>query len=415
MIFLGFRPMMPTYTLQPNDFRMNTSDTLPLITLQPVANAKNAWTALLLEGDVPFDSVTLAHVLSEPALGEALKAIDCVASIDVAQMELPLADIFTPALIQRLLLRFPVSVGVDPSQHAKLAALHDAGFRLMATGFPEAAAPLYAGIHSLAVTCPGHAMPAGFGDWLRKLPGPHLALGTTEDVCPGFCKFHWLAGHLSGHTSPSPKGDPTTRGLLLKMLSLVTTDADSAEIEALIKRDTNLSYHLLKLVNSVAFSPSKKITNFAQAIALLGRRQLQRWLQLLLYARPQGSETASPLMPRAALRASLMESLAKRKGLSHELQDHAFMTGMFSLLDVLFGSPLAGIIAPLNLSDDVVQALTTGKGQFGSLLAVVLASEDDPPSPALADALAATGITRAGWIAALAEAMHWAVQISKEA
>jgi EAL and modified HD-GYP domain-containing signal transduction protein len=277
---------------------------------------------------------------------------------------------------------------------------------------------LCAEITSLAVACPGHSMPAGFGDWLRKLPGPHLALGTTESVCPGFCKFHWLAGHLAGHVTLTPKGDPTTRTLLLKLLGLVTSDADSNEIEAVIKRDTNLSYHLLKLVNSVAFPHAHRIDNFTQAITLLGRRQLQRWLQLLLYSRSQGSGAASPLLPRAALRANLMEELARRLHCSRDMQDHAFIAGMFSLLDILFGLPLAELIEPLNLPEEIVVALTgaaaDGRGQLGDLLAAVIASEGRPAAT-LADALAVAGIDREEWAAALTTAMRWAVQVSREA
>jgi len=314
---------------------MNASAALPLITLQPVMDAKNAWIALLLEGDTPFACTSLGLLLSEPTLAELLASIDWIAAIDLTGADAALDAALTPALRQHLL------------------------------------------------TGPIH----------------ELTQAATLSTSPA---------------TPTPKGDPTTRALLLKMLSLVTTDADSADIEALIKRDTNLSYHLLKLVNSVAFSPGRKITNFAQAIAMIGRRQLQRWLQLLLYARSQGSTVASPLMPRAALRASLMENLAKSKGLPRDMQDHAFMTGMFSLLDLLFGSPLADIIAPLNLSEDVEQALTTGSGPFGNLLAAVKANEG-PPTPALADALAAAGITNGDWASALAVAMQWAVQISKEA
>jgi EAL and modified HD-GYP domain-containing signal transduction protein len=175
-----------------------------------------------------------------------------------------------------------------------------------------------------------------------------------------------------------------------------------------------LSYQLLKLVNSVAFSPTQKVTSFSQAIALLGRRQLQRWLQLLLYTRAQGSTVASPLLPRAALRASLMEGLAKRIGLSNAAQDEAFMVGMFSLLDVLFGMPLQDVVVPLNLPDEVVQALTAGSGELGELKAIVLAAEN-APSVQLATALGRFGIANAAWAAELVKAYGWAIQVGKEA
>jgi EAL and modified HD-GYP domain-containing signal transduction protein len=396
---------------------MSSSDTLPLITLQPVTDSTNAWVALLLEADKPLQGHELARLLHDCALPKLLEIVPCVAHADPMQVD-PVLGSDLPA--GRLILRFPVEIATDPACHEHLAALHAAGFGLMASGFPPAGATATiwcAQITSLAVACPGHAMPAGFCDWLRQLPGPHLALGTTENICPGFCKFHWLSGHLAGHIAPMPKGDPTTRGLLLKLLSLVTSDADSADLGAVIKRDTNLSYHLLKLVNSVAFASTQKITNFNQAITLLGRRQLQRWLQLLLYTRSQGSTTASPLLPRAALRAGLMEALAKRRHLARDVQDHAYMVGMFSLLEALFGIPVAEVIAPLSLPEAVVQALTANdavSSQLGGLLSAVITGEG-PPDALLAPALANSEISAEEWATALVEAASWAVQVSKEA
>lgn len=390
---------------------MSSHEAFPLMTLRPAADAGNAWVAMLLDADRPLDGSVLTDLLETGGLADVCATLPCV--IDAA------AETCRPAYpegipAERIVLRMPVAHAVDPAIAALLADLRAAGFRLMATGFPPAGAMLSPAVESLAVTCPGQTMPAGAADWLCRLPGPHLALGTTESVCPGFCKFHWIGGHLPGHASPVLKGDPTARGLLLKLLSLVATDADTAEIEAVIKRDPHLSYHLLKLVNSVAFAPGKHIGSFAQAIALLGRRQLQRWLQLLLYARPVGSQEASPLLPRAALRAGVMEGLARHLGLPRETQDRAFMVGMFSLLDVLFDMPIADIVAPLNLTDDVVQALVEGGGQLGGLRAAVLSGENGA-TPALADALAATGVSREAWAAALCAAAAWAAQVAREA
>ena len=102
-----------------------------------------------------------------------------------------------------------------------------------------------------------------------------------------------------------------------------------------------MSFHLLKLVNSAAFAVNTAITGYAQAIAVLGRRQLQRWLQLLLYARGGADGLPNLLLPLAALRAGQLEMLCKRDGGDRDEQDLAFMTGAFSLLDRLLGMPMA--------------------------------------------------------------------------
>jgi len=390
---------------------MNTQTALPLIALRPACNAGNAWVALLLEAARPLDNASLAHVLGDFALADVLAETPCVVEADPLGIDPGLAAELPR---DRLILRFPVAQGVDPANRAALTALRKAGFGLMAAGMPAVDAQLAPEITALAVTCPGSSAPESLIGWLGKLPGPHLALGTTEHVCPGFCRFHWLAGHYAGMVTPTIKGDPTARSLLLKLLSLVTRDAESAEIEALIKRDANLAYKLLKLVNSVAFMPGRHIESFTQALVLLGRRQLQRWLMLLLFARPPGSATASPLLPQAALRANLLEGIAKRKGMTRDDWDHAFMIGMFSLLDTLFGQPLAEIIAPLHLADVVTQALVDGQGPFGAFLKTVRMAEYGP-TPELAAALAGIGVDHEAWGSALIEAARWAVMVSKEA
>jgi c-di-GMP-related signal transduction protein len=334
---------------------MNTETTFPLITLQPAFDAGNAWVALLLDAERPLDDAALARVLKDYTLAEVLAEIPCVVQADLRHIAPALAAELPR---DRLILRVPQAQASDPDCGPALAALRQAGFGLMTADLPA--------------------------DWRTEM------IATTI------------------------KGDPTTRSLLLKLLSLVTRDAESVEIEALIKRDANLAYKLLKLVNSVAFMPGRHIESFTQALVLLGRRQLQRWLMLLLFARPPGSETASPLLPQAALRANLIEGIAKRRGMTRDNWDHAFMIGMFSLLDTLFGQPLAEIIAPLHLADEVSNALLDGSGQLGAFLKVARIAEGEPTAE-LAAALAGIDLGHEAWAATLIEAARWAVMVSKEA
>jgi EAL and modified HD-GYP domain-containing signal transduction protein len=210
---------------------------------------------------------------------------------------------------------------------------------------------------------------------------------------------------------PSPSGPQKT--LLLKLLAQITRDADTRDIEATLKHDPQLSVQLLRLVNSVAFAPSTRINSFAHAITLLGRRQLQRWLQLLLYASQATSAQGNPLLASAALRATLMEGLCKATGSDRTTQDEAFMVGMFSLLEALFAQPLAVIIEPLQLTRTVGSALLQRTGALGDLLSLVEAAENGPD--AVAPLLTRAGIKTEVWCKAQVEALRWTLQVSKEA
>jgi c-di-GMP-related signal transduction protein len=212
--------------------------------------------------------------------------------------------------------------------------------------------------------------------------------------------------------SPAPSRSGPTQTLLLKLLAQITRDAGTRDIEATLKQDPQLSVQLLRLVNSVAFAPNTRINSFAHAITLLGRRQLQRWLQLLLYASQACGGQANPLMSSAALRATLMEGLCKATGGDRTVQDEAFMVGMFSLLEALFSKPLVAIIGPLHLAEEVSDALLQHKGTLGDLLTLVEAAEQGPEG--VAPALIRTGISNEIWCKAQIDALRWTMQISRE-
>jgi EAL and modified HD-GYP domain-containing signal transduction protein len=72
---------------------------------------------------------------------------------------------------------------------------------------------------------------------------------------------------------------------VLDLMNLITSDADNAEIEQVVKREVTIGLNLLRLVNTPAVGAGRRIESISQALNLLGRRQLQRWLQILLFAR----------------------------------------------------------------------------------------------------------------------------------
>ena len=224
---------------------------------------------------------------------------------------------------------------------------------------------------------------------------------------------------LSTRNTASGRQPDLARLKLLKLLSIVERDGDTREIEAIFREEPKLSYNLLRLVNSVAVGARTRISNFAQAIAILGRRQLQRWLQLLIYANNLADgNVPNPLMQTAAARGRLVELLCKSIDLppgNSELCDNAFMTGLFSLLDVLINLPMTDILKELPLHDDVMIALqspATG-GTLGKLLTIVAHGEagNFAAAEALLDEFDISPETHA---AAQVSALHWAAHINVE-
>lgn len=194
---------------------------------------------------------------------------------------------------------------------------------------------------------------------------------------------------------------------LMRLLGLVLNDAGTPEIEQVFKHDPSLSYNLLRLVNSVAMGMRSKISSLKQAIVVLGRQQLQRWLQLLLFVN-QGGDMQSPLLELAATRGKLMELLAIAQApQDKDFHDRAFMTGIMSLLDTLLGMPLEEVVSQINLASNVEKALLKHEGKLGNLLLLVEKIERNDFNAAeglLADMQLSLDILMQAQI----EAMNWA-------
>ncbi len=157
---------------------------------------------------------------------------------------------------------------------------------------------------------------------------------------------------------------------VLALMDLINADADNSAIEALVKREVSLGMNLLRLVNTPAVGAGRRIESISQALSLLGRRQLQRWLQILLFAEADvRGHSQSPLLMLATTRARLMELLAARlRPAQKNVADIAFTVGMMSLMDTLFCMPMRDIVEQIPVIDEVRDGLLKRSGFFGELL-----------------------------------------------
>lgn len=236
-------------------------------------------------------------------------------------------------------------------------------------------------------------------DFCHKL-GYHLFQGYY------FAKPAIIAGKKLGHSQLA----------MIRLLGLVMDDAETMQLEAVFKHEPGLAVNLLRLTNSVATGVRTKVTSLRHAITVLGRRQLQRWLQLLLYTNPTGGgNVANPLLQLAATRGRFLETLAgKLKPGNREFEDQAFMTGIMSLMPTLLGVPFEEILKGIQLAGSVHEALEQRSGQLGIMLqlAEALEASDGEACHTLTDQI--PGADHMMVNTCLTQALTWASNIGRE-
>ncbi len=232
----------------------------------------------------------------------------------------------------------------------------------------------------------------------------------------GFTHFHGAWPDAPAAAAPvTPR-----QKLLLRLLTLIMGDSEIPEIQACLEQDDELVRTLLNMVNTPAFGLPKEVESLNQAIMLLGRRQLQRWIQMLMYTeagRPKGY--LSPTLVQASARANLLEqvSLLCHPGQSVRAEA-AFTTGMLSTMDRLFGGmSMQDLLSQVKVDTPVRQALIDRTGPLGPdlrLAALVFPLAGDPledPAPIVAQ----IGIDARPLAALIQQAFEWGHSMTQAA
>ncbi|MDP1522548.1 MAG: EAL domain-containing protein [Methylotenera sp.] len=161
---------------------------------------------------------------------------------------------------------------------------------------------------------------------------------------------------------------------VLNILNTVSQDAEINVIEAGFKKDTALSFKLLRYINSVGFGLSFEIQSINHALTILGRKQLYRWLTLLMVTAGENS-TPPALMKTSITRGRLTELLGESYFEKHD-RDNLFIVGVFSLLDAILKMPMDKVLDKIQLPETVTEALLTREGIYGPFLQLTEACED---------------------------------------
>lgn len=160
-----------------------------------------------------------------------------------------------------------------------------------------------------------------------------------------------------------------------ELFNLVRKQADTAQIEAVLKRDPMLGFKLLRVINSAGYGLGKPITSFGQAVMLMGMKKLFRWTALLLTVARE-NHLPAVVGTTAVVRGRMMELLGAGT-LTPEQCDDAFVVGIFSLLDDMMGVPMVQALGLLDLPETVTQAILQKQGVLGQMLDLTIACESN--------------------------------------
>lgn len=126
-----------------------------------------------------------------------------------------------------------------------------------------------------------------------------------------------------------------------------------------------------------------------------------------------GGGPNNPLMQLAAMRAKLMELVARQiRKQDAGYADSAFMVGMLSLLDVLMDEPLTDIVGRMSLQKEIEAALLQRSGDLGGLLGLCVELESCDTEAVQARLLTRPSLTVDALNAAQLEALGWANSIA---
>ncbi len=162
-----------------------------------------------------------------------------------------------------------------------------------------------------------------------------------------------------------------SESILFRLMRLLYDDAETKEIEEIIKSSSTLTYKLLVMANSAAFGLREQINSLHSAFAIVGRNQVKRWIQLALFASENMEQGESPLVDTAAVRAGFMEQLALKLPTlvgDGDVPGKAFLVGILSLMQQTYAITLDELTENLSLDEDIKIALTAREGPYGKLL-----------------------------------------------
>lgn len=183
-------------------------------------------------------------------------------------------------------------------------------------------------------------------------------LETHEDIQSAKAMgFHFFQGFFYCKPAIVNKGRiPENKLNKLELLKEVNRpELDIDRIQELVKHDVEMSYKLLRYINSAYFGLRNEATDIRQALVYLGFKNLRKWASLMAVA-CLGGDKPDELLVTSLVRARFCELAARHVDLLNRSEE-LFLMGMFSVIDALLDMSMEDALASIPLAPDLKLAL----------------------------------------------------------
>jgi EAL and modified HD-GYP domain-containing signal transduction protein len=175
-------------------------------------------------------------------------------------------------------------------------------------------------------------------------------------------------------TKASTKPEPSLcRQHLGRIMEIVQTsgNADNAAIE--VKHDPVLLYQFMTHLRSNGTGYKHDCAPHAQSLIQFRTQEFQDWFDNM--AETELQDVSAAVSKNAIVRGRFVELIGK--SMFGELHaDALFITGIFSVLDILLGRPMRTLLDTICVSEEMYEALLYRKGRYAQLLFLAKAIED---------------------------------------
>lgn len=367
-----------------------TATTLPLLARQPILDRNLRVTAYeLLCRPIPSDSSLWQHHNGNEATTEVVIGALHEVGMDAVTGGLPAFVNFTPEWLTRTPPLPPAQMVIEILEYipftaealAAVQALRKLGYRIAVDDFTGDAAQARWLDYADVVKVDLLGLPAGTTAasllqkfqrpglmWLAEKVETHEQFAQAKDA--GYALFQ---GYF--YSKPQTlygKRTPDSHIAVMQLLkALNDSRQDVNAIVRIISQDPQLSFRLMQMANSAAFSNGRTVTNLLRATMQLGLDRIRSWASLLALGKL--SDKPPALRHQALFRGYLAREIALKYD---DLEpDTAFTLGLFSLLDAMMDTELNDVCKRLALSPELTDALTGHTGSYGDILATVIACD----------------------------------------